>query len=169
MIEREACEDDADRLAALGELEAALWVRERRWGMDAPAEECAERWRDIYEQAIALNDIELEEHHDGWKAVDKAAKKAVKKRRQSSAEIDADIVIGANHSRRASSVDMVDEARLDGESTDVERGFRESTDVGHERARASVRPRRNSDTMEWTATVVAVPASTRAVSSVADE
>ena len=43
----------------------------------------------------ALNDIELEEHHDGWKAVDKAAKKAVKKRRQSSAEIDADIVIGA--------------------------------------------------------------------------
>ena len=58
---------------------------------------------DIYEQAIALNDIELEEHHDGWKAVDKAAKKAVKKRRQSSAEIDADIVIGANGSRRASS------------------------------------------------------------------
>ena len=155
VIEREACEDDADRLAALGELEAALWVRERRWGMDAPAEECAERWRDIYEQAIALNDIELEEHHDGWKAVDKAAKKAVKKRRQSSAEIDADIVIGANHSRRASSVDTGSRRTSSVDfgsrrTSSVDFGNRRTSDTSvHERPS---RPRRNSDTMEWTAT-----------------
>jgi len=155
VVEREACEDDADRLAALGELEAALWVRERRCGMDAPAEARVERWRDIYEQAIALNDIELEEHHDGWKAVDNAAKKVVKKRRQSSAEIDADIVIGANHSRRASSVDM-GSRRTSGADTgsrrtsSVDFGNRWISDTSVHGLQS--RPRRVSDTQEWTAT-----------------
>ena len=95
-------------------------------------------WRDVYEQAIALNDVELEEHHDGWKPVDKGAKRAAHHRRQASVEVDAEVVIGANHSRRASSVDF-------GIAEDVERGFRadaserecESTDVQH-RFRAGV-------------------------------
>jgi hypothetical protein len=100
---------DADRLAALGELEAALWMdaraREAGRATDVAPTARSAAWRDVYEQAIALNDIELEEHHDGWKPVDKGAKRAARHRRQSSVDVDAEVIIGANHSRRAASVD----------------------------------------------------------------
>ena len=106
----DARESDAERLAALGELEAALWMVAREDGAERARSEASTRridaWRDVYEQAIALNDVELEEHHDGWKPVDKGAKRAAHHRRQASVEVDAEVVIGANHSRRASSVDF---------------------------------------------------------------
>ena len=117
--------DDAGALASVGELEAALWALRRREGAPersgedgnsdseesstAPheyADKRAERWLDVYEQAIALNDVELEEHHDGWKPVGKAARRATTRRSASSVDFDAEVIIGANHSRRPSSVDM---------------------------------------------------------------
>jgi len=112
--------DDAERLAEFGELEAALWMleRTREGGEGSPNEEGeaetraeevdprAAAWRDIYEQAIALNDIELEEHHEGWKPVGKGARRATHVRRASSVDFDAEVIIGANHSRRPSSVDL---------------------------------------------------------------
>ena len=111
--------DDAERLAAFGELEAALWTLERAGGVGEGASEedegerraeaadpRAAAWRDVYEQAIALNDIELEEHHEGWKPVGKGARRATHVRRASSVDFDAEVIIGANHSRRPSSVDL---------------------------------------------------------------
>jgi len=146
----DACANDAERLAALGELEAALWMVAREDATGSARDEASTRrreaWRDVYEQAIALNDVELEEHHDGWKPVDKGAKRAAHHRRQASVEVDAEVIIGANHSRRASSVDF---------------GMRRTSSVDFGRMRASESGSRRTSSIDlgrglsrqWTSSV----------------